>query len=67
MTTTKHIDVENVLMQLTLGEKVKLLSGIDNWHLAPVERLGIPIIRTSDGPNGVRGTKAFNGTPAGTS
>ena len=66
MATPNSIDVENVLGQLTLHEKVKLLSGIDNWHLAPVERLGIPSIRTSDGPNGVRGTQFFNGTAAGT-
>ena len=65
MSTLRSIHVENILAELTLDEKVKLISGIDNWHLAPVERLGIPSIRTSDGPNGVRGTQFFNGTAAG--
>ena len=30
----------------------------------PVPRLGVPSLRTSDGPNGVRGTRFFNGVPA---
>ncbi|EXJ58064.1 beta-glucosidase [Cladophialophora yegresii CBS 114405] len=57
-------DVEDVLSQLTIPEKVALLSGIDFWHTAPVHRLGVPSIRLSDGPNGVRGTRFFNGVPA---
>ncbi|KAJ9607782.1 beta-glucosidase [Cladophialophora chaetospira] len=57
-------DVDDVLSQLTIAEKVALLSGIDFWHTAPVHRLGVPSIRVSDGPNGVRGTRFFNGVPA---
>ncbi len=59
-----NFDVEEVLPQLTTSEKVDLLSGIDFWHTAPVHRLGVPSIRLSDGPNGVRGTRFFNGVPA---
>ena len=38
--------------------------GIDFWHTAPVHRLGMKSVRLSDGPNGVRGTRFFNGVPA---
>ncbi|KAJ9656699.1 beta-glucosidase [Coniosporium apollinis] len=57
-------EVDTVLAELTLDEKIALLSGIDFWHTAPVHRLGVPSIRLSDGPNGVRGTRFFNGVPA---
>lgn len=58
------IDVQETLEQLTLSEKVSLLAGVDIWHTYPVERLGVPSVRTSDGPNGIRGTKFFNSEPA---
>ncbi|KAK9481563.1 glycoside hydrolase superfamily [Lipomyces starkeyi] len=58
------IDIESVLSQLTTSEKIKLLSGIDLWHTYAVSRLGVPSLRLSDGPNGVRGTRFFNGVPA---
>ena len=57
-------DVDHVLSQLNTAEKVALLSGVDFWHTASVPRLGVPAIRVSDGPNGVRGTRFFNGVPA---
>ena len=58
---SKNFDVEEILQQLTLDEKISLLAGRDFWHTVPVKRLNIPSIRTSDGPNGVRGTRFFNG------
>lgn len=68
----KKIDIESVLDQLTLHEKINLVSGRDSWHTYAVHRLGIPSLRISDGPNGVRGTKFFNSVataciPTGTS
>ena len=38
--------------------------GKDFWHTVPIPNHGIPSLRTSDGPNGVRGTRVFNGVPA---
>lgn len=61
---TPDFDVDDVLRKLTLTEKVALLSGRDTWHTNSVPRLGILSLKVSDGPNGVRGIKFFNGTPA---
>lgn len=52
-------EVESLLNQLTLREKVSMLAGSDMWHTTPVKRLGIPAIKVSDGPNGVRGAGGF--------
>ena len=46
--------VEELLRKLTLKEKVSLMSGKDNWHTVPIERLGIPWLTMTDGPHGVR-------------
>jgi beta-glucosidase len=48
--------VEELLAQLTLKEKVALLSGKDNWRTVAIERLGLPSITMTDGPHGVRAT-----------
>jgi beta-glucosidase len=47
--------IEQLIAQMTLEEKVSLLAGADMWHTVPVERLGIPVIKVTDGPNGARG------------
>src|SRR5207244_4649449 len=54
-------DVENLLSQLTLQEKVAMLAGMNDWYTVPVERLGIPSLKMSDGPNGARGSGGFTG------
>jgi beta-glucosidase len=47
--------VEQILGELTLEEKVSLLSGEDFWSVPAIERLGIGKLRVTDGPNGARG------------
>lgn len=47
--------IDDLLKELTLAEKAAMLAGADMWRTMPVERLGIPSIQVSDGPNGVRG------------
>ncbi|MCY0877382.1 MAG: glycoside hydrolase family 3 C-terminal domain-containing protein [Firmicutes bacterium] len=46
--------IEDLLQQMTLEEKARLCSGLDRWRTKPIERLGIPSIRMSDGPHGLR-------------
>ncbi|KAJ6020497.1 hypothetical protein N7540_006001 [Penicillium herquei] len=57
-------DVEEVLADLSLQEKISLLSGSDFWHTASIPSKNVPSIRFSDGPNGIRGTRFFAGVPA---
>ncbi len=52
-------DVEALLSQMTLQEKVAMLAGTNDWYTVPVERLGIPSLKMSDGPNGARGAGGF--------
>jgi beta-glucosidase len=53
--------IENLLAQMTLQEKISLLAGADDWHTVAVERLGIPAIKVTDGPNGARGARPIGG------
>lgn len=48
------LDIEKLLQELTLEEKAGLCSGADQWYTKIVERLGIPAMRLSDGPHGLR-------------
>jgi len=53
-------DIEALLSQMTLQEKVAMLAGTDDWYTVPVERLGIPSLKMTDGPNGARGAGGFS-------
>ena len=48
--------IDSLLGQMTLQEKAALLAGVDMWHTVPVERLDIPSLKMTDGPNGARGS-----------
>jgi beta-glucosidase len=48
-------DPAALLSAMTLDEKAALTAGADIWHTAAIERLGVPQVKMTDGPNGVRG------------
>ncbi|KAH6997314.1 hypothetical protein EDB80DRAFT_814505 [Ilyonectria destructans] len=52
------VDVEHVLENATLAEKISLLVGSDFWHSAPLPWFRVPAVKCTDGPNGV-GTRGF--------
>ncbi|KAL0571681.1 hypothetical protein V5O48_010282 [Marasmius crinis-equi] len=57
-------DIYQAVKKLSLDEKISLLGAPNWWNTQPVERLSIPSIRMSDGPNGVRGSSHFASVPA---
>ena len=46
--------VETLLKQLTLEEKIDLISGVDDFYIRGNARIGLPRLRMADGPIGVR-------------
>jgi beta-glucosidase len=50
-----------LLDAMTVEEQISLLAGRDFWTTVPIERLGVPSIKVSDGPNGARVGGAFVG------
>lgn len=62
---TLEQQVEALLSQMTLREKIALLTGQDNWNTVPIPRLGIPSITMTDGPHGVRADRPEPGRKVG--
>ena len=48
------MDIQQVIRQMTLEEKISLCTGADFWHTKAMPQHGIPAIKMSDGPHGLR-------------
>jgi len=57
--------VEELLSKMTLEEKIDYIGGVDGFYIRPVERLGLPAIKMSDGPVGMRNDGETTAYPAG--
>ena len=71
---TPEIPIERLdalVRSLSIEERAQLTSGVDAWHAAGVDSIGLGQMLTLDGPNGVRGMTFPKGssatcTPCGT-
>lgn len=60
----KNKKMEKCRTSLRIHQLTCHTSGIDFWHTKALPKHGVPSLRLSDGPNGVRGTRFFNGIRA---
>ncbi len=44
-------NVTDIVKLLTTDEKIQLLAGPNWWNTNAIDRLGVPAVRMSDGPN----------------
>ena len=54
----------DLLAALSLDDKVRLLTGADNWRTCPLPGIGLRAMVVSDGPAGVRGVTMDERNPA---
>ena len=55
------MDIEKVLEQMTLEDKIALCSGASFWETKKYEKYGIPSLFMCDGPHGLRKQERENG------
>ena len=46
--------IDDILSKMTLEQKVAIVGGVDDFYIRSYDQLGLPRIRMSDGPLGVR-------------
>src|SRR5262245_21862830 len=52
------------LSALSLDDKIRILTGTDNWHTAAIPAIGLRPMAFSDGPAGVRGVTLDERNPS---
>ncbi|WP_394130252.1 glycoside hydrolase family 3 protein [Shewanella maritima] len=63
-TTIGHQAIEKKIQAMTLSEKIDFIGGYNDFYIRGYEHLGIPQIRISDGPVGVRNFGKSTAYPA---
>ena len=58
----KNNTIIELIKEMTLEEKARLLSGSESMRTMAIERLGIPAAKMADGPHGIRGDADKNHT-----
>lgn len=56
--------VKDLLSKMTLEEKIDYLGGVNSYYIRAIPRLGLPLIKTSDGPVGSRNDGQSTAYPA---
>lgn len=57
--------VNDLLSKMTTVEKIDYIGGYNDFYIRPISRLGVPQIKMSDGPVGVRNYGKTTAYPAG--
>jgi len=63
-TTDTSERVDALVASLTLDEQAALTAGADMWSTVAIDRVGLPAVRVTDGPNGSRGSMFSGPTSA---